>query len=194
MARPGLKLVGPALLMTAFGTVCGGCGPYARVEMYQPRQDGSEQLLELESPWAEFAVGASEGDRLLLAWPLPGSRFGPKQYLLYLRFPAGGGEFGAGSDAGAAGEAAGFLIQRAGRLAGLTAVTRGRLAITGAPKTRTGQLYLKCADGTEIRGAFRAARSDLAVQFFEDDHRADVTSLTASDKSARPDAQEQAGQ
>jgi hypothetical protein len=165
-------------LLTALAVVgAAGCGPRTKAELYQPRQDGRQQLLELESRWANFAADDAAADRWLLAWPLPGSIIGQKQYLLYMRLPRGGGEFGFGPDAGGANQAVGFFIQRAGRLAGLTPIVRGQINASSGKKLRKGTLQLKCGDGTEIKGTFRAERADFTVGFFEDDHRSDVAAL-----------------
>ncbi len=177
-----------ALLGAAIAACSAGCGPHARLELYQPPREGRQQLLQLESFWAHFASDDETADRLLLAWPLPGSTVGQKQYLLYMRLPRGGGDFGVGPDAGEDSRAVGFLIQRAGRLAGLTGVTRGRIDLSGGAKLRTGQLHLKCADGTELEGTFRAERSDLTVTFFEEDHSGDVASLSRPETSGDTDA------
>ena len=159
----------------------GGCGPLARVELHQPGRQGQKLRMHLESNWAHFAAGEA-GDRVLLAWPLPGARAGRKHYELYLRLPAGGGTFAIDPDAGDRAKAAGFLIQETGRLAGLARVQQGTVTISGGKGRRTGRLDVRCTDGTEVRGDFRTVRSDLTVRFFEDDHAADVRALAPANE------------
>lgn len=132
--------------------------------------------MHLESNWAHFAA-AETCDRLLLAWALPGARAGPKHYQLYLRLPVGGGTFRVGPDGNHRGQTAGFLIQKTGRLAGLTNLRQGAVTVSPGSSQRTGRVDVQCTDGTEIRGDFRAVRSDLTVRFFEDEHAADVRAL-----------------
>ncbi|MHC4067330.1 MAG: hypothetical protein ACYSUI_22900, partial [Planctomycetota bacterium] len=55
----------------------------------------------------------------------------------------------------------------------------GFAAITGDSQRRNGTLELECADGTTLRGRFRAVRSNLALRFFEEDRAADVDALGA---------------
>ena len=179
LSRGRLVLVAVAGVLSG---VAGGCGPLARVEVNQPGRQGQTLRMHLESNWAHFAAGEA-GDRVLLAWPLPGARAGRKHYQLYLRLPAGGGEFAIDPDAGDRAKAAGFLIQETGRLAGLARVQQGTVTISKGKDRRTGRLDVRCRDGTEVRGDFRAVRSDLTVRFFEDDHAADVQALAPANEA-----------
>ncbi len=155
----------------------GGCGPRAAVDLYQPRATGQQQLVQLNSAWAHFATGDGLGDRLLLSWPLPGSRAGREQYHLYLQVERADGTFSAGKAATTDDIVCGFLIQRSGRLAGLAGLSGGTLTVSGNDAVRVGELDLECVDGARIRGSFRATREDLTVEFFEEDHAADLALL-----------------
>ena len=157
----------------------GGCGQYASVELTQPHRTGKRSF-QLQSEQAEFATGSDRTDRLLLAWPLPGALAGRPEYTLYLRVPGGGGTFEVGERADDGGGVAGFLTQQAGRLAGLTWVKAGSVTVGGGAESRHGRLQLRCEDGTEVVGRFRAARADLAVEFFEDNRAADLARMTTA--------------
>ncbi|MCH7814327.1 MAG: hypothetical protein IID40_09940, partial [Planctomycetes bacterium] len=126
------------------------------------------------SAWARFALSEQDGDRLLLGWPLPGARTGRRHYQLYLRFPPRSGDFAADPSVGSA-DLTGFLIQHLGRQADLTRIEAGSLSIGGGDQRRTGRYDLTFADGTALRGRFRANWSDLALRFFEDDHAGDLS-------------------
>ena len=173
------------LLTTVLGN---GCGPFARLKLAQPRPGGGQRVLRLESDRARFATEDGPWDRLLLAWPLPGARTGGERFVLYLRLPPGGGEFCTERTDDGRGDLAGFLIQRTGHRAGLSRVRQGSVSVTGGAERRTGRLELECADGTALRGSFRAVRSDLALRFFEEDHAADVEALGRPGQGKTADA------
>ncbi len=147
----------------------------ASVELYQPTETGSQQVVQLSSDWAHYGQ-ATDGAvaSLLLEWPLPGSRYGAKQYLLYLHLPEGSGVFEVGDPIATPSEdvVSGFLIQRTGRLKGVTHFVMGTINIRGK-SLRRGSVELKCADRTEIRGKF-IAKPGSRTTFFQHDHQLDI--------------------
>ncbi len=187
--RSRFTLFGIALVLAV---VAAGCSkPHATVELFHPFESGRQQSVQLESEWAHYdgAEGDSVG-RLLCEWPLPGSRYGKKEYELYLRLPATGGVFEVGAPIDAfttdtiakdsiaaqleAGPevVSGFLIQRTGRLRGVTHVSAGRVELKGGKVCR-GRLELICADQTEIVGDF-VAKPGYDMTPFERKHQLDV--------------------
>lgn len=170
-----------------------GCAkPHATVELFHPAESGSQELVKLASDWAKYGRSVEDGSsHLIMEWPLPGSRLGTKQYLLYARLPSAPGVFAVGDAILPEGDPAetiegdtppepsqdsdvvsGFLIQRTGRLKGVTHFVSGTIEVRGRD-LRKGTLDLICADQTEIRGEF-VAKSGFRASFFEGEHREDI--------------------
>ena len=187
--RFGFKSAGITLLMLLAQSGCSM--PRATVELFHPFESGSQQTVKLDSEWAHY--GCAEDDsvaRLLCEWPLPGSRYGAKQYVMYLRLPAATGVFEVGApidlfagdavarDSSTASAASGrdvvsgLLIQKTGRLRGVTHFVEGRNEIDGGRPYR-GTIDLICADQTEIVGEF-VAKPGFEMSFFEREHRLDI--------------------
>ncbi|MCA9252692.1 MAG: hypothetical protein R3E58_10755 [Phycisphaerae bacterium] len=177
--------------------VASGCSaPHATVELIHPFEFGRQQSVKLDSEWAHYDCNPGESvARLLCEWPLPGSHYGKKEYELYLQLPASSGVFEVGapiesfagdtiaSDSssqslGSGGNViSGFLIQRTGRLRGLTHITAGQVEIKCGSQCR-GMLSLVCADETEIVGEF-VARPGYDMTAFERDHQVDIANAKA---------------
>ena len=168
-------------VMAAASTVASlsGCQkPRSEVRLFHPDSSGAEQSLALHSDWACFSRSADGETRVLLEWGLPGARYGKRHYALYLRFPTGRGIHTIDASAVNDELAGGFFLQHTGKRRGMTPVVLGRISTKGGKQLR-GDLELKCDDGTELHGTFRAAQSDYALAFFERDHAADVESALA---------------
>lgn len=186
-------------ILTGLFALSGCAKPHATVDLFHPSESGSQELVQLSSEWAKYGH-AEDGDSacLILEWPLPGSRYGTKQYLLYVRMPAGKGVFEVGDPILSAGEqdtltkgdtppepreaaevVSGFLIQRTGRLKGVTHLVSGSIEIRGRSlrirggSLQKGALDLICADQTEIQGEF-VAKPGFRVSFFESKHQQDI--------------------
>ncbi len=173
-------------------SVAGGCSrPHATVELIHPFEFGSQQSVALESERAQLDLDT--GDvvaQLKCEWPLPGSRYGTPQYVLYLRLPPTTGVFQIGDDISSLQSesvardsnsakitdepevVSGFLIQRTGRLEGVTHMVSGQIEVKGA-KLRRGTINVTCADETEIHGTF-IAKPGFRMSNFERDHRIDI--------------------
>lgn len=170
--------------------VAGGCSsPRATVELFHPFEIGLQESVELDSEWAHYDSGDAVA-QLLCEWPLPGSRYGKKQYELYLRLPTAPGVFKIGTpielisgdaiakDSSSAVEGSGpdvvsgFLIQKTGRLRGVTHVATGQIEIKRG-NTLRGSIDLVCADETEIVGEF-VAKPGYVMSFFEREHQLDI--------------------
>lgn len=147
--------------------------PRADARLYQPQEDGVQQMLELSSDWAHFASEGGDTARILLEWPLPGSRQGRKQYFVYVRVPADAGSYDVGDSFGDGQSVGGFLIQRAGRLQGITKFVLGRVDLK-RQRPPSGRLEMKCEDGTEVRATFTAESDSMSVVFFEHDRANDM--------------------
>lgn len=189
ITRFEFKFASMALLMLLAQAGCSM--PHATVELFHPFEFGPQQTVKLDSEWAHY--GCDEGEtvaRLICEWPLPGSRYGAKQYVMYLQLPAATGVFDVGSpiapgaasaifsDSAPASAAegrdvvSGFLIQKTGRLRGVTHFVEGRIEIKGGGLLR-GTIDLVCADQTEIFGRF-VARPGFEMSFFEREHQLDI--------------------
>ena len=120
--------------------------------------------MELQSHWAAFAENGST--RAFLAFALPGSRRGVKHYYIYLRCPSVTGRFLLAP--GGPDDVRGFFKQVTGRHAGVTPFVQAAVTIDGDQNACAGRFEFECDDGTVLKGEFRAARDDWAVQQFEE--------------------------
>lgn len=132
-----------------------------------------QQMLELSSDWAHYASEGGDTARILMEWPLPGSRHGRKQYFVYVRLPADPGRYEVGERFGDGQAVGGFLIQRTGRLQGITKFVLGRVELDRS-QPPSGRVELKCEDGTEVRAEFTAETDSMSVVFFEHDRANDM--------------------
>jgi hypothetical protein len=129
-----------------------GCAPRAEVRLLQPNAPPAQRNLSLVSDWAFYL---DEGGRrlILLAFPLPGTRDGPRDFLVFLSAPQGEGEFAVAPDDPAA--ARGFLIQVVGQLKGKTLFESGPVRIRHRFLERARRelsLEVRCTDGTQLSG------------------------------------------
>ncbi|MCP4251528.1 MAG: hypothetical protein GY778_31205 [bacterium] len=172
-------------LLTVLGLT--GCGPFATGRLVRPRDGDQYRFSNLKSVWAHFALSEQDGDRLLLGWPLPGARTGRRHYQLYVRIPSPKGVVAADASIGSA-KLTGFLVQQLGSRVDLTRIETGSLSIGSENRQRSGKYEMTFADGTTLRGRFRANRSDLALRFFEEDHAGDLLPPRepAADPATRP--------
>ncbi len=189
--RKRLKVIYGFAVLAACIDSAGCAKTHATVELFHPFEIGSQQSVELDSESAYFGHDAGElVAHLKCEWPLPGSRLGATQYVLYLRLPPSDGVFQIGAEILATGQdgiakdsnsqsldsdrevVSGFLIQKSGRLKGVTHLASGHIEIKGG-RTRRGTVNLTCADQTEIVGEF-VARSGFRMSAFEQDHRIDI--------------------
>ena len=166
-----------------WGVVLAGCSqPQATLWLDQPEVDGPQQSLHLTSDRAWHRAGGrgevagaceGEGSAVLLEFPLPGSRLGSVQYLVYLRMPLGLGTHAVGHTLNGGQVVSGLLLQRTGRLRGMTAFSDGSVTVEKMSPL-TVRLNVACADQTVVRGSFRAADGSVALARFERGHRADI--------------------
>jgi hypothetical protein len=181
----GTLLAGAAAAMTA------GCSPRTQAVIVEKWDGNRPMTLRLRSDSAAFAPGADGVDRVLLAWPLPGSEHGQPVYQLYLHVPTEKGTFAVGRTGDGQHVVAGMFIQRRGRYAGRTDLVKGRLRLDGpggnGPTHRRGALIVDCGDGTRIAGRFDAVLSVTTVTQFEDHHRADIREMTDAAAALAPD-------
>ncbi len=191
------------LMLTAPIAAAGCANPHATVELFHPAESGSQELVSLSSDWAKYGQPADGGlAHLILEWPLPGSRYGTKQYLLYARLPSGSGVFCVGDPILPGGEpsariegdtppeakpesdvVSGFLIQRTGRLKGVTHFVSGTIEVSSGT-LQEGTLDLICSDQTEIRGDF-IARPGFRATFFESKYEQDIGNAKSAAKGGQ---------
>jgi len=171
----------------------GGCGPAARVDLFQPQLAGLQAHLHIQSERA-FWSSDERVERMLVEFPPPGASTGhPLFFLLYLRWPAGQNKPEVGGNQGPA--VRGFLIQTRGRFAGLAQVVDGTLKVHrpfGAPETRRRFVFdLHCEDGSRLVGTVVTEHDDAVLKVFETRRRpADVANLgpAAATSTAPADA------
>ena len=157
-----------------------GCGPPARLDLYQPQLAGLQAHLHLQSERAFWSSDA-QVERLVVEFPPPGASTGrPHFYLLYLRWPAGQQQPAVAVDQKPS--VRGFLIQTRGRFAGLAEVVGGTMTVERAVRTpeavRRLTFDLRCEDGSQLVGTIEAQRDDMMLTNFERRSRAaDVANL-----------------
>lgn len=172
------------LLAFAWAAMMAGCGPRTEVVLVDMPGAHWPMTLHLRSERAAFAPGPDGVDRVLLAWPLPGSEHGQSVYELYLCVPADEGTFPVGRVFNGQHPVAGMFIQCTGRRAGRTDVMNGTIRLNGrggeGPTHRRGELVVECRDGTQIAGRFDARLSMTTVTQFEDHHQTDIRETIAA--------------
>ncbi len=166
-----------AALLVGGAALLSGCTASARATLEQEFAPAAQRRLTLASDWA-FSAADGQQTRCLLAFPLPGAQDGPRDFLLYVRAPAGAGEVGvAGEQPGAA---RGFLIQRVGALRGKTLLRSGTLRITRDWPSRD-RAWLRFQfvtdDGARITGDARTLDDPRELTQFEREHAGDIAAL-----------------
>lgn len=175
-----------------------GCAPKAEVVLHQPFAPPSQQELKLASKWAfEAAAG---GRRIwLLAFPLPSSPDGPRDFHLYLSTPdVDRGFLGQDFvvDQSSSSGVRGFFIQEVGQLRGKTQVAAGQVRVSRSWldwHRRLLEVNLACNDGTKIIG--RALADPLASEIaaFERRYSGDVAALAPPESTRDLDVNEVPG-
>jgi hypothetical protein len=151
-----------------------GCSAPGRVTLRQPFAPPSQQLLRLQSNWTFTAVDGGRR-RTLLAFPLPGSEDGPRDFLIYLSIPDTTTPVEIAPQDAAGGR--GFLIQCVGKLAGKAQFASGTIAcrpVWFAPRTPQLTLDVTCDDGTQLRGTVSLKDNSGELREFETNYAADV--------------------
>lgn len=156
-----------------------GCAPRAELRLLQPNAPPAQRDLSLASDWAYYL---DEGGRrfILLAFPLPGARDGPRDFLVYLSTPEGEGEFAVHTDDPAV--ARGFLIQVVGQLKGKTLFESGPVHVRHRPFDRARReltLELRCADGTQLTGRAMIEPEPRELRAFQHRFAGDVQRLAS---------------
>lgn len=155
--------------------ILAGCASPARVTVDQPFAPPRQQRLELESDWAYHAADGSL-TCVLLAFPLPGSKAGPRDFFLYLRAPVGESNV----NEPAADGSGGFFLQVVGALAGKSRVTGGRVHIGKVlfqPRKRRLEFSLQLDDGSTLAGKALTREDGPEVHAFERRYSGDVALL-----------------
>jgi hypothetical protein len=140
-----------------------GCAPRNSMLVRQDSAPPSQQRIKLASDWGYYDL--SEGRlNCLLAFPLPASRAGPRDFLLYLSLPEAEGQHAVDPSADSA--ARGFFIQQKGLLRGIAYLSGGRATVRGVwlqPGRKRIDLELECDDATLLNGSatLEAAPSEL---------------------------------
>lgn len=146
----------------------------ASLVLRQAGAPSAEREIRLDSEWAFYAEDGERRD-LLLAYPLPRARTGPRDFLLFLCVPARAEEIRIASQD--SGPSFGFLIQEVGRLKGKTTLRSGTVRVD-APLLRPGALDLEFDltgdDGTRIIGRARVAQNERELSAFRSRFRADI--------------------
>lgn len=165
-----------------------GCSTPPTLRLRQPSAPPAQRDLRLTSAWT-YSHAADGVRRCLLAYPLPGSADGPRDFLVYVVLPAQAQRVavGAGEDSACRG----FLIQAVGDLHGKAQFVSGRVAVE-APRMPGREPLLKldvrCEDGTWISGQARIVPSAAELRDFERRFAADVAALFPGDPANDPSA------
>ncbi len=163
-----------------------GCSRQAQLTLQQPFAPPAQQHIELQSTWAYLA--AAEGrQNMLLAFPLPGSENGPRDFLLYLSLPPGTGRFVLQPDD--PNGAAAFLIQAVGQFRGKTVFCSGQVEVQEmwlAAQYRQVDLSLASEDGTVVTGRALIEHQPSELRSFGRRYAADVALLRPTEP---PDAE-----
>lgn len=168
------------VIAAALAALCIGCGPTVELSVRQPFAPGSQQHLRLASDWG-FTRSLGGLRTCLLAFPLPGSQAGPRDFLVYVVFPdRPGRHIVRPYDPEAA---RGFMVQAVGAYAGKTEFAQGVIEIEQRWLDRdTYALHvdLLCADESTIVGRAELVENAQEVGQFEHNYAADVAALRMS--------------
>lgn len=154
-----------------------GCSSRAEVRLTQPQAPPAQQDMQLESDWAFMQESGGRRD-MLLDFPLPGSKRGPRDFRLFLSMPGVDGPVDI--DPYNPNAAHGFLIQVVGRLKGKTEFISGRVECEDAlPLSRQKKVTfdLRSADGAGLSGAARLRDDPAEIRAFERAYPADIELL-----------------
>ncbi|MFO0838499.1 MAG: hypothetical protein U1D55_08205 [Phycisphaerae bacterium] len=165
------------ILSLALPLLALGCVSHTKVTLHQPSAPASQRELTLSGDWTYWS-GDSGGARCLLAFPLPGARDGPRDFLCYLTLPGRDGEWKVGKNG--TGEVGGFLIQAVGELGGKTIVTSGSVRTRPLflqPQTLVLRLDLSFDDGSRLIGTAWVSESTQELSAFRRRYEGDVTAL-----------------
>jgi hypothetical protein len=165
-------------VLAGVGLMCvSGCADRAEVYLHQDFAPSSQQHVHLSGDWA-YRAGATGRERCLLAFPLPGSTAGPRDFVIYMTLPDRLGKLAV--DPADPDAVRGFLVQCVGALAGRTGFSSGVVKVKRpwwARTRRTLDVDIRCEDGTVIQGkaTLRIAPGELAS--FEQSYAADIELL-----------------
>ncbi|MCG3128067.1 MAG: hypothetical protein CHACPFDD_02941 [Phycisphaerae bacterium] len=154
-----------------------GCRASADLTIMQPFAPPAQRVLELRHGARQFELRGDDRMVALLAFPLPGARDGPDDFVVYLDVPRADGTWRVGT---AGSDARGFLIQATGALRGKTMLARGTIILKSpllGGRSRTIQLDVETADGAFVRGKLTARPDSIAVREFETRRSGDVAAL-----------------
>lgn len=161
------------------------CAPRATITLDQPHAPVSQQRMELSSAWGYTFSGGGTRE-VLLDFPLPGRKDGPRDFRLFLQLPDGQPVTHAGRDDPSA--ARGFFVQEVGRMRGKTEFTGGTVGTGGVflqPGRRRIDLQLECDDGTRIAGRAFVEENAEELRAFRRRFAADVLALRAESQPAQ---------
>lgn len=153
-----------------------GCRSVADVTIVQPFAPPAQRTLELRDGTRGYDLRGDDRMVALLAFPLPGARDGPDDFVIYLDLPRAVGEWRVGGDTGVRG----FLIQATGALRGKTTFASGSVTLKSpllGGQKRTLALEVQTADGATIRGRIAIRPDSIAVREFEQRRSGDVAAL-----------------
>lgn len=173
-----------ALAVWAAALLSAGCSPKGRITLHQPHAPPAQQRLHLSSGWA-FTNLTGETREVLLDFPLPGRKEGPRDFRFYLQMPAASGVHTLSR--GDEGAARGFFIQEVGRLRGKTDLVRGTVRVRSAPtapRLLRIDLDAECDDGTRVTGTATVMASGEELRSFTRRYAADVAALRAAQPEA----------
>lgn len=172
-----------AAATAAVGALAGGCVAPNRTLLVQPTAPPAQRRVELATRSAFFERGEGRV-RALLAYPLPGSLDGPRDFLVYFDLPARDGRVEVSPAPGSAG---GFLIQRKGFRRGKTVFSSGSVQVRrrwlDADRLDV-TLDVECDDRTRIRGRVTLRCDPREVSEFATLFAADVGLLAVSRSAA----------
>ncbi|MEP0847572.1 MAG: hypothetical protein HRF50_12250 [Phycisphaerae bacterium] len=164
------------------------CAPRATVTLDQPHAPLSQRRLELSSDWS-YTLSGGGAREVLLDFPLPGRKDGPRDFRLFVQLPDDQPvAHTVRSDPSAA---RGFFLQEVGRMRGKTEFTGGTVRASRVflqPGRRRIDLHLECDDGTRITGRALVEENSEELSSFRRKFAADVLALHAESQPTQPSA------
>lgn len=164
------------------------CAPRATLTLDQPHAPLSQQRMELSSAWGYTLSGGGTRE-VLLDFPLPGRKDGPRDFRFFLQLPDG--QPVARADRADPSAARGFFVQEVGRMRGKTEFTGGTVrtsAVFLQPGRRRIDIQLECDDGTRITGRAFVEENADELRAFRRRFAADVLALHAESQPAQASA------
>ncbi len=162
-----------------------GCSARNSLIVRQDSAPPTQQRMKLASDWGYYAHGDEGRLSCLLAFPLPASRAGPRDFLLYLSLPAAEGTHAIAPGGESGGR--GFFIQKKGSLRGITYLAGGAATVRDVwmqPGRKRIELELVCDDATRLNGSGTIEAAPSELEAFEARYMHDIERLLPTTQPA----------